>query len=219
MPRRNYRRRFKRRRYNGRRKSFYQMQKQLKAIGSNQELKFHDTEDQVIDFAVHTGAWTSISLLNLIQGATSNTRIGDKIKVKRFTLRGNCSNNQNTPVDAMMRLVIFRSKEPHNVAQTVNMIMSDPNNINTLRYMPHKHRFKVYFDQTWTMKASTDTSSQVYLPIKINIPLNFTCEYNGNVGDATDIERNGLYMILCGTSANPNEPRLNYNCRFTYYDS
>jgi len=198
------------------------IQRQLKAINSRAELKYYDDSAGSCTAEYYTGNWTRHCFTGpIVQGTTTETRVGNKIKLKRLFIRGYMVNNRGTPVDSMIRLIIFRAKQPNNALQTEDLLFQDGADINTPRMMEHKKRFKVYFDQTFTMKASTDVSTQIFLPVKINIPLNSVATYNGVTGGYTDMERNGVYLLICSTTntGSANVPSFQFYSRVTYYDS
>lgn len=218
MPfkRKYFKRRWKRNRYGIRK-----LRNQVKAISARDELKYIDIEELYFQPNYPATGNIAVCLNTCTQGTTVNTRIANRIRQKRLMIRGHIDNSAGTtPEDCIIRLIVFRAKQSNNAQMNWGLLMQDVNYFHSMRRMEHKRRFKVYFDQTFTMKASTDASAQSTLPFKINIPLKNTVVYNGNAGTYADIERNSLWMIAVTSVATAaNNPYIYYSSRVTFYDS
>ncbi len=213
------RRTFKKRRYKKRNKGIKKLKRDVKNLKLNTELKYFDDSRTLICDS-HTRAWNGQDMTSLIrQGGTSTTRDGSKINLKRCFIRGYFKNDNATPEDTIIRVMIFRARFQNNINQLADMVNIGTNILDARRF-EHKKRYKVYFDETFTMRNAAEDNAQSYLPYKVNIPLNSVVQYNGNAGTFADLERNAMWIMVTSTTVvEANCPTMIIKTRLTYYDS
>ncbi len=187
--------------------------RQLKNIARAIEYKFFD-KDHAASSMDTTGETDVINAMVL--GDNVNTREGNKILMKRITVRGLILNINGTPVDTIVRLVIFRAKNQNNANQTILLLTQDgPGNINTMMRHEHYKRFQVLADKTFAL----DTTAHSIIPFYFTHKCNVVCQYSANTGATTDIEDGAYYVGFWGSNAaSANTPTITFSSRCSYLD-
>jgi len=162
-----------------------------------------------------TGTIQTLSVIS--HGITQSTRIGDTIVIKSITIRGFLHNDQGTPVDNIVRLIVWKNLNPNGVTEVINANVLESVTVNALRDWDHKLRIKVYYDQTFVM----DTSQHTLIPFKIRIAgLRSKVTYEGTGGGELDSMMNHYYFGLISTVAGTtNDPLVDFDFRVTYDDA
>ncbi len=213
-----YKRRFRRRR---RRKAWYDRKysagqlaskawsgvKYLKKI-VNVEKKIHDTS--IAEAVSSTGAIHSLH--DVAQGDTINTRDGNSLKGLYLGFRMGCTQNL-TATQSLIRVMVVADKqqigdaEPSvgNILQSA--VVTSYLNEDTLG------RFSVLYDKVFTMAENSD-SLQKYAEWNHNFE--HRIRYNGAA--ATDIQKNGLFMLLLSDEAT-NTPTVAITVRLRFVDN
>lgn len=223
-------------------KRIHRLEKKVKQIEYETEVKYKDTIFTGIEMA-DTGTIANTLLVNgLQQGQTSITRIADDVVYTSFQLRG-CISHQipttATNLAPVYRLVIVRDMQPNGVAMTFGnlfdtTVITDP--VYAPRNMDYIDRFHVYYDKvgilninasfitsgTGTPLVTTTTQvADVGRTIKVFKKLGFKTNYGlSNAGTVADIAKNSLYMLFMSdqSSASNNGPVFNGGIRLYYKD-
>jgi len=173
----------------------------------------------------YTGA--IFPLCNVIaQGQTDNgTRIGDKIRCYRLTIRGRViGNSTSTTTQQNVRVIVFRFMDEKGTLPVVGNILqysAAPEIIFSNYTWDYQKSRKILHDKVYSV--ASDWNSALNTPgyqserlFKINLPLHmFRTDYNA--GTAT-VNNNGLYILYC-SDVNATLPQLNIYWRLTYSDS
>lgn len=213
-------------------KAITSLARKVKRISNAVELKQLQNNQSSYSLATLTttlsrGSAFTLALINgSIQGTSTVTRIGDKIKMTSFNCSGQIYATGggallgiNTPV----RIICFLQKKPKGVTATVstngsaagtsalfyNTGGSGPTTyqqydtgVNQAMY----ENYKILFDKTYKLATlvgayvpSTDADNSVnpYINFNIRRKLNKVADYSrGNAGGITDIEANALYILF-----------------------
>ncbi len=166
MPGNNQHRRSRHRR-RFRQNGLGKVKKDIKWLKKNIEFKFADTTTTNIDASLAG----TVSSLNLIaQGDTVDTRIGDMITARRIVVRGKIENTNGTPVDTIVRIILFRTLRNNGVLTPLTELLAFGGSSIPLawREMEDSDNIKVMFDTTFTM----DTLTHSLIPFKLMYKLN-----------------------------------------------
>lgn len=175
-------------------------------------------EKKVKDIAVATypiSTVGSFTLLNgLVPGTDFNNRIGRKVFLNSFYVRGFCRNSDDgtggsTSPGDLWRMIIFMDMQPNGSAPAVTDLLVSASSASQLN-MNNRDRFKVLCDKQYTTGpwtflgsggywASADGASHA---IKKYKRVSAETIYNaGTAGTIADIISGALYMFWIGTSA------------------
>lgn len=187
------------------------------------ETKFKDGATTVTN--IHTIAQRVLLNDTIAKGDNRHTqRIGRSLHAKKIFVRGYINNNNGTPTDDIIRVLLVRHKDSQgtdiNTAYTdllYNMTVTSYGVLSN-RNINHTRDFKVYLDTTFAV----DTTGHSYIPFKIVQKLDHEVVYNesADTGAIATIEQNPLYLIFIGIKADDttNNPRATIEWRYTYND-
>lgn len=218
------RRRYTRKRYTRRKRNYTsvpRLARQVKAIANRIESKYLDYQDVVEQAELPSATVTGYNFSVCSQGTANEERVGNEVKWKKLQIRGWLANNQGTPADCIVRMIILIWRDNDNADTQLQNVLQNPTSINSLYHMQHakSKRFKILLDNTFTMQPDTDADTQKFLPIKIRLPVRCKTIFNSNYGDYRDVERNMIRMYLLATSATANNPIMTFDWRMGYYDA
>lgn len=157
---------------------------------------------------------------NIATGTGYTDRIGDRVRLVNLSFRFQLVSNILSTVDDIIRLVVFKMKEPKGVAQTLSDVL-ETNTIVTNIMSPYRWdnrtNFTILHDRTYKLiNSQTTTTQKPQNQYKVNIPL------HGSVmkfqGDSTTVNDNNLYFFIVGINGT-NTPTWNYYYRMTYTDA
>ncbi len=187
----------------------------IKDIQKGIERKVHDSEITA-DSVDTTGA---NHILNAPpQGTTIGARIGAQANSKRLTIRGYFSNTTGTPVDCIIRMLIYRCRDQNNGNQTLSIVLQDgASNLNSPYHIQHQTRFQILADKTFVM----DTSLHSLMPFYFTHKTNVITQYNGSAQTFADIEKNGYWIAFYSdvTAASGNAPTVTFDSRWYFTDA
>lgn len=132
-----------------------------------------------------TGIVTAVS--GISQGLTSATRVGDRVEVQRFRLRGKFYSL--TPSDTTFRVALVRSVGG-GVPAITDVFNSD--DTQSMRNRSLDDLYSVLHEQTITLNASFlngDLTGQVDWDLGLGLPIWYT-------GAGGTYERGGLYLLV-----------------------
>lgn len=198
---------------------------ELKQLQNNQS-SYANPPSTLTTTLTRGGGFTLALLNGSIQGTSTVTRIGDKIKMTSFQISGQiyptaggATLGYNIPV----RIICFLSKKPKGVVPSVST-SGTAAGTSALFYntggggpttyqqydtgvnMAMYENYKILVDKTYTLKTlvgayvpSTDADNSVNPFINFNIrkKLGIISDYSrGNAGGITDMEANALYVVF-----------------------
>lgn len=196
---------FYRRSYN---KGVYLAKKALSML--NVEYKHIDTTVSVSPTT--SGAITQLSVI--AQGDTEGTRDGRSVKLK--SLSGRLSFTLDSmATETRLRCIIFKKINVNLIAPVVADILTNVN-IQGLRNLNNTKNIKIYYDKTFDMNTNERKEKGMKCFFKLNSKQIYETANAG--GDATDLERNGIYMMTLSDEA-MNAPTVSGYFRLRYIDN
>ncbi len=211
MPRFHMNKRSHRRR---RRKGIGKVKRDIKWLKKNIEFKFADIQGTAISASV-AGIITPLNLTAANDNV--NGRSGQEVTARRIAIRGIINNTNGTPVDTIVRIILFRELRVNGVLPTLSNVLlrSGAVIVNSWRDMTHKSNIKILFDTTFTM----DTLTHSLIPFKLIYRLNHTCEYTGTTAVIAGMQANGMFLVaLSEVATGANAPTVSFESRFSYVD-
>lgn len=140
-------------------------------------------------------------LLNgLHAGNTAVTRVGMKVSIRSVEVRGYVYATPGSGVDQTHRVLLIQDKQANAAAPTLLSSYLAPANINGLRNLANRKRFKNLTDNTWDLNATAEpgTFKSFHFYLKFKRPL--IVEFNGaDNGDEQDIVSNALWLVGLGS--------------------
>lgn len=161
-----------------------------------------------------TGSFTLLANPSL--GTDMNNRVGRKIVLKSFYIRGKIGTQQSvslaatTSISQLMRMIIFADLQPNGAAPAVTDLLVEAKPASHLN-LNNRDRFVVYCDKQWIndpyVSVTTATQSQFgasrqaftikkYKKINLEVIFNAT-----NGGTIADINSGALFMFFIGEQA------------------
>lgn len=223
----SYRRRYRKKRYpyyrrsawggrSSKKKWMYQNQK-LRDISKALEYK-NMVKSGTIGVLAESGTGWNLAEITpvVVQGDDVNERTGTKILAKRFNLNMIIKNNQGTPEDCTIRVIVGRYEgdiDPTHLPTTTD-ILQDDTSILTFRqtYQRNQRQFKVFFDKTYRCFVATDGHNQKV--IKCGWRINDIMRYNSS----NESDKKWYVLCVCNASADANSPDIEYLSKMTYLD-
>jgi len=191
-----------------------------KLLLASREDKYKDTSASytVVDYA-----GVVIDLLDIAQGNTDTTRIGDTIIPTRIEIRGQVHANDTTQA---MRVLLLRWREDANEGGSTPALAQflQPTFVSTTQvcYAPFYHdkreMFDVLFDKTFAMCGSTSSPNYVegfqFIRNLPPVPVQYT-----NNGGSPYLGINKLYLAFVSDSSTANHPAYTHVTRVHYNDA
>lgn len=187
----------------------YRMYNKLKLIPVP-EVKF---TTPAIYSTTYSNAGVKQLMCGIDYGNTDNSRIGDKVKAVSLTGIFSVTNNTSASF-TQHRIMIFRDKQTNGAIPSFGDLVTSATNLWSLRNLDKYKQFKMYKD----IILSTDNVSNTRKTIRINIPFNFTIDYQEGGASVSAIAKNSLWIYFI-TDAVTNLPTLNYDFRFRFRDN
>lgn len=187
----------------------------------------------VTDYAVNSTG--SVTLLcNPALGSDMNNRIGRKIMIKSFYIRGYVAQDLadgaavGSGAAALARMIVFADFQPNGAAPGITDVLNSASPSSQLN-LNNRDRFKVYCDKTFingTYKIDTTASSSygfasdTIKPVKKYKKINLETVFNStNGGTIGDINSGALFMLWIGSnSVGTADQNANISTRVRYLD-
>ncbi len=225
MPKRFVRKRNFRRR--GRKAAWYNKKYSAVSLGKlalrkiwklkglvNSEMHKHDVVFTGDNMTI-TGSLTHITGVAI--GDSYSTRTGNSMYVRAVNIQGTITWNSAGGGVQMCRMMIIQDTQQ--VGDTAPGVFDVLDNITSVNpYSAHLNpttvgRFRILRDY----KVALDGVSSAVSKVNINLPMRHHVRFNGVNG--TDIQRGGLYILLCSNKPTSNYPIFYADCRVSFHDN
>lgn len=154
----------------------------------------------------------TIVLTGVAQGDAINTRTGNSFLAKRVYIRVKLDKHA-TPSATHVRYALVRdTQQVGDTNPTYEEVFSPGGGVLAALNSANLGRFTILSDNVVTV--DTDTPSKF---ITINVPMSTHVRYNGSA--ATDIHKNGLYLVVCSSESTGTQPTFAYRARLMYHDN
>ncbi len=213
MARFNHNRR-RRKRFN--KNGLGKAKRDIKWLKKNIEFKFKDTSGVNVSASLAP----VITPLNLTAANDSvDGRTGQEVTARRIAIRGVIKNINGTPVDTIVRVILFRGIRVNGVIPALSSVLEFATGVRGVlswRDMADKTNIRVLFDTTFTM----DTLTHSLIPFKLIYKLNHTAQYTGTTAVIAGMQANGLFfVVLSEVATGANAPTVSFEARYSYVDS
>lgn len=222
-------RRYRRRRFNRRRKTPWYNKKYsaaqlavkavkgvsyLKGLVNSERFVHQNTATAAPDDIGYIGHLTSIS-----QGDTQITRTGNSILARSLMLRGNITINATSSQNVVRLMIIMDKQQIGDTVPSITDILEST--YSATQFYVHAPlerdsvgRFKVLKSRTYTL---SDQRPNLSFSFFINMRQHI--RYNGISGG--DIQKNGMYLVLVSDSPNTGSahPSVTFLSKLTYHDN
>lgn len=210
----NKRPRFQRRGIRG--PTLRSMDKRIKKLNANEELKHDDT---IFTANVLTTAGTFTLLNTVLKGDDDDTRDGNEIQATSIQARFSHVSGIAGAGGSLFRMILFWDQQANGVAPTIVQLL-DTTIMTVALYAPYNRdnqkRFKILKDRTFFVDPGNTQVSQSIQMFKKK--LSRKVKYNDGVaGTIADINTNSLYILMLSTAV-ANGPTINGGARFYYKD-
>jgi len=197
----------------------------FKRVGaSSAELKFKDTTKAQTALA-SAGTIFNDTLINLSEGNTDSTRIGNRITVKSVMLRGNA--NLPAATDALntsqiVRIIVYLDRQANGATAAVGDILASAD-YRSFNNLDNSDRFRTLAEETIDLQTDGatpsgaaytygETKKSFFLKAKLNLDF----KYKGNAGSVADLSGNNIgVLVISETDA---IGTLGYIARVRYTD-
>lgn len=191
----------------------------VKQIKSNVERKHYQFQ-----YTTQLATTSAIfPLTNIAQGDTVSTRTGNKITLRSIKVNGQFSQSSGVGADNSFRVILFTDRQQ--IADTdpgaTDLLRTDSIVSSYANTTTFQKRFKIYYDRVFVLRprisynGTTVVSTSPVMPfVKWFFPTIKDIRYNADQN--TDIQRNGLYMLLIGQSADVT-PNLEFDVCYSDY--
>jgi len=193
------RRRVRKRDFRQRNPTNKNLSKRIRKIEDNQELKWKDTDIDVVPLANNPGTAQVILLNGLTQGDTSTTRDGSLVSFTSIQCRAEITSLNSTTSGFVYRILVVRDSQANAAAPLATQILDD-SGFGQLMFAPYSRlelgRFKIVYDKMGHFNHFI-ANTVYHVPIKFKKKLSSKTNYGrGNAGTIADIVKNSYYMIL-----------------------
>lgn len=159
---------------------------------------------------------TWVNLTPIAQGDGPSDRTGNQILLKGITLRFTV--DSAGAVATWQRIMIVRDRQQ--IGDTPPSDADLFENPGATQYLSPlaiatSGRFKVLFNKVFSLSNSSAETDTKY--VSIYLRCNSQVRFNGST--ATDIQRNGHYLVMMSSGTTTSRPTLTYNYRVGYTDA
>lgn len=177
----------------------------------NTEKKHFDTD---INAQTPTSSGTLLSICDIAQGDNIQERLGNSILCKSALVRLTTTINA-TATATFVRVLVIRDKQQ--IADTdpaLNKVLDGSHG--TYITAPHNTDYVGRFETLYDRVHKVDDNSHIIKYTSIYCPINKHIRFNGAA--STDVQKNGLYLLLISSEAT-NAPTLDGFARISFYDN
>lgn len=182
----------------------------VRKLERKQEVKIHDIAVTTLANVSNAGLIRDLALI--AQNNTTDSRDGDFIEPFLLSVRMNWAGDA-AATTGVYRTIIFRDKQQEpTVTPTVLNVLQSTSPLAQYALV-NRGRWKILYDRTFTgvNDAAIRQSWVQVLRLKLTLPMQF------RGAATTDIQRNGLYMIVIFNN-NANMPDVTFSTRLFFND-
>lgn len=177
----------------------------------------------VSNSATVTTTPTVVHVSQIAQGDDNSNRSGDHVNATRFRFRGTLVNNTASTFQPVVRILVVQNlrQQPDTNADMGQQFTATTIygfNLATLGFK----NLLVYYDKTFTVPISNETAAtptyqngRRFIEFDMSFKYPFKISYNGAA--TTDIDRNGVYVILVGDLSS-NAPTATWEALLNFQD-
>lgn len=178
-----------------------------------EELKHLDSTGT---FSASPNVWTYFRLSSVPQGDDSQSRDGNFIRATSVSIRMNLRTNINASSNERARVVLYIDKQQQ--LNTTSTLIFPNNSVESFRSFANKERFKILYDKTFNLNLYAINSSGFSQTANKNVNIyrklsSLKIGFNG--ANSTDINHNGLYLAVIGSS---NAVNYDWTSRLVFRD-
>lgn len=186
----------------------------------NSELKFYDISGSM---APNNVTGTSVLSNAMGQGASSQQRVGNNIRMKHFMIRGRVNINASA-ASTITKIVVVVDRQANGTAPAYSSSAGGAGvyenaSVESWRDLGNARRYKVL--ATRIIKVDSTESPEKYFQISVRFPrwLGKTYYFPGLSGGAIgDLATNSLYVLAFSDEAT-NTPTVTYHQRLRFVDN
>lgn len=188
--------------------------RQVREMKSNQEKNHEDFNVVFPDIDV---AGDVLDVTAIAQGDANDQRVGLKMQAKNLGVRLIASGIVNALDSVIYRILVVqdRRQEP-GVTPTVGDVLEFLS-VQSFLNISNLGRFNVLYDKNFYLAEIASDHNQFQRMHKINIRLNTPIRYIGAL--ATDIAKNGIYLMAITNDADPGTLNLDGVARLSWTDT
>ena len=140
--------------------------------------------------------------LRIAGGVNDNQRIGERIHVSGFLLKGSLMISDAIG-NASVRFILARDNQQRSAAVPIFAEYMQFSRTNALANWDSRDRWTTFMDETITVSnfATSGAAPDAVVPFEFAKKLSFTAEFNNNLADG--IEKNGLYLFMIADYGDP----------------
>jgi hypothetical protein len=192
--------------------------------GLNELRKLINIEEKYLDTAGvltpdQAGTSSVVSLTQMAQGVTLNTRVGNSIRVQRFSILGRAAINSATTSFSMVRIILFRDMEGQGSAPTMQDVL-EAVGTNAAPRQPYDYlnrkRFSILGDWYYALTLNAGGQGSVR-EFQLDVPLVKHTLYRGTTAAAAS-DGEGTIYIGCVSDEATNTPSVSFTSRITFTD-
>lgn len=200
-------------------KQIWKNKRDLKKIKRGISYKWYDA-NCALTTVPNTGDQVCLNPINC--GTGYNNRKDRNIQARRIMIRGYINNNNGTPADGVIRIILVRYKECNGASLTMGTLLYNHGTaaftVNSNKNMDHKQDFDIICDTTF----GYDTTQHTQIPFKIVKKFDHEVVYNSDSTsgiDHTHIEENSLwFMAITNQATEANAPSITAEYRYSFCD-
>lgn len=201
------------------------------------EWKVTDITPQIpptVTYAANTtGVCTPLCIPTI--GADMQNRIGRKIQIKSFYVRGYISTIKaaaggvaGTTAAQQVRMIVLADLQPNGVLLTPTDVLGTSFQVQSQLNLNNRDRFKVYTDKTFVFDpyqygtvsgSSVSSATNQIRQVKVYKKINLETVFNGSsTGGIADISSGALYIMFIGSQASTEACAPYISTRVRYSD-
>lgn len=182
----------------------------VRKLERKQEVKIHDIAVNTLANVSNAGLIRDLALI--AQGNTLDARDGDFIAPFLLNIRMNWTGDAAATTGVYRTIVLRDKQQEATVTPSVANVLASTSPLAQFNLL-NRNRFKILYDRTFTgvNDAAIRQSWVQIIRLKLTLPMQF------RGAATTDIQKNGLYMIVIFNN-NANMPDVTFSTRLFYND-
>ncbi len=187
--------------------------------GLNEIRKFINIEEKYVDVnsSLNPDQSGGVACLSqLAQGTTMSTRVGNSVRVQKFTIRGRVAVNSTVTTYSTVRVAIIRDMEGQGTAPTAADVFETVGSSAAPRQpfdWLNRKRFAVLYDLFLTVSPDMGSAREFVYDVELAKHV----LYRGTTAAAASDGEGSIYIVALSDEAT-NTPSVSYTSRMTYTD-